>query len=263
MVELTDELLVAYVDGQLDAETSAKVETALGRDPEAQEAVRRFAESARLAQLVVDEALHQEVPERLLKVFDHAPARAAGLEDPADRRAAQADRAVSLRKWALPLAASLALAVGLGGGYALWDLGTPRPGAGQVIGAIPTDSPLHRALETTPSGRALAWDDPDGQRRGEIRPLLTFRDDAGRYCREYQSFGGDLDMTRGVIGVACRGGPGTWRHEISVAARPSSEGVYQPAGLGQATLEAYLTELMSGAPLDHAAERAVLEAGWR
>ena len=261
MVELTDEILVAYVDGQLDAATSAEVEAALAHDPEAREAVRRFNVSGRLAHAVFNEALHQEVPGRLLKVFEDKPEPAPGIVDLAGRRVAR--QGFSVRGWALPLAASLALAVGLGGGYAVWDRLGPRPGPVQIIGAIPMDTPLHRVLETLPSGRTLAWEDPDRQARGEITALLTFRDRSGRYCREYQAFGTDAENTRGAIGVACRGAGDTWSHEISVAARATSEGVYQPAGLGHAALDAYLTELMSDTPLDPSAERSALDAGWR
>ena len=266
MVELSDEILVAYVDGQLDERTSSEVEAALASDPAAQETVRRFAESARLAHMAYDEALQGEVPERLLEPFGHEPRPAADVEVLAARRAeggAAPRRTLSLRRWALPLAASLALFVGLGGGYALWDRGAPGTGPAQVVGTVPMDTPLHQALETTPSGQALAWEEPDGGLRGEIKLLLTFRSKDGHYCREYQAFGSDAGETVGSLGVACRGASGTWHQEISIAARPSNEGVYQPAGLSDAAFDAYLTELMSGAPLDQAAETTALESGWR
>ena len=266
MVELTDETLVAYVDGQLDARTAAEVEAALAGDPAARATVHRFAESARLAQAAFDEALHREIPEALLRTLEQEPEPAAKVESLAARRVQR--RASSLRGgtlggWALPLAASIALFVGLGGGYAIWDRGGAGLNPGQVIGAIPADTPLHRALETTPSGQALAWEDPEGPLRGEVRPLASFRDRAGHLCREYQAFGRDAEGTHGTIGVACRIEPGTWHQRMSIAARPAGEGVYRPAGLGDGAFDDYLDELMSGPPLDREAERAALEAGRR
>jgi hypothetical protein len=40
MIELTDELLVAFADGELSAETSAAVQAQISRDPEAQGKVK-------------------------------------------------------------------------------------------------------------------------------------------------------------------------------------------------------------------------------
>ena len=48
MIELTDELLVAYVDGELSAETSAAVQAQVAQDPVAQGKVKDMRDTAAL-----------------------------------------------------------------------------------------------------------------------------------------------------------------------------------------------------------------------
>jgi anti-sigma factor RsiW len=48
MIELTDELLVAFADGELSAETSAAVQAQVSRDPEAQGKVKDMQDTAAL-----------------------------------------------------------------------------------------------------------------------------------------------------------------------------------------------------------------------
>ena len=100
MTGLNDSTLVAYVDGELDAEQARAVKAALTENPEARSRVEVFRETAALLQAAFDEPADEPVAPSLL-------------------RAARKPGAMR-RRWrvALPLAASLAaLAIGLGGGY--------------------------------------------------------------------------------------------------------------------------------------------------
>lgn len=69
---------------------------------------------------------------------------------------------------------------------------------------------LAQTLETVPSGRAAAWENPDRRTRYEVAPIRTFQRDDGRYCREYQTralVGGGWQQ---LYGTACRQPDGSW-----------------------------------------------------
>lgn len=262
MVNLTGDILVAYVDDELDAPTRTEVEAALADDAVAQETVRQLRESAQLAHAACNEALHWHIPTRLLETFRDQPDPSSVVTDLNTRRPAR--REGLKRSWTLPLAASVALAVGLGGGYTIWSGSGPAPAPVDLASMIPVNTTLHQALETAPSGQPVAWEDPNQRLSGQITPLLTFRDKAERYCREYQIVEVVFEQPRGIAGVACRVKPaGKWTREISVAMHSPAKGTYQPASAGHAALETYVNDLMADAPLDPSAENAVIDGRWQ
>jgi surface antigen len=68
-----------------------------------------------------------------------------------------------------------------------------------------------RALETAPSGTAVAWHNPDSGHSGTVTPVRTFQKSGGQYCREYQqtvSIGGQEQQ---AYGTACRQPDGSWK----------------------------------------------------
>jgi surface antigen len=68
----------------------------------------------------------------------------------------------------------------------------------------------HRALESTPSGKSVAWTNPDTGNSGSVTPVRTYQQD-GTYCREYQqtvTIGGKAEQTHGT---ACRQPDGSWK----------------------------------------------------
>lgn len=65
-------------------------------------------------------------------------------------------------------------------------------------------------LEQAPDGQAVAWRDPDRDRRYAVTPRETFRTESGRYCREYtaeSTIGGEPVQTYGTV---CRRPDGSW-----------------------------------------------------
>ena len=67
-----------------------------------------------------------------------------------------------------------------------------------------------RALETAPSGRPVAWTNPDSGHSGTVTPVRTFESN-GSFCREYQqtvTIGGRPENS---FGTACRQPDGSWR----------------------------------------------------
>jgi len=66
------------------------------------------------------------------------------------------------------------------------------------------------ALENAPSGKAVAWKNPDSQHSGSVVPTRTYQNREGRYCREYTqtvNIGGEVQK---AYGTACRQPDGQW-----------------------------------------------------
>lgn len=118
----TDEALIAYLDGELDAAAREDIAAALDRDPQLRERASALTDSAALLRAAMDEVLREEVPQRLIdaargvrerRVIDLVAERArrisvASLQQHWGRR----------RFWAgAAVAASLCLIVGAGGGF--------------------------------------------------------------------------------------------------------------------------------------------------
>jgi anti-sigma factor RsiW len=131
MVEPDDSTLVAYVDGELDAATAREVERMLESSPAARNTVARLRASASLVRAAFADAVHEPPPPGLIEMLHAAkPARAP-------------------RRFSLPLAASIALLLGLGLGAAGGVVGTrelaPRAaGEGEMARLVDDVAEYHR-----------------------------------------------------------------------------------------------------------------------
>jgi anti-sigma factor RsiW len=118
MQKPSDELLIAYLDGELDAETSKEVAAAIARDPALARKAESLAETSAALRVAFDDVLHEPVPERLL-----AAARGEFADKvvrfPEARKPSAGAGVARWSQWAtLPIAASVAcLIVGGGLGY--------------------------------------------------------------------------------------------------------------------------------------------------
>ncbi len=69
----------------------------------------------------------------------------------------------------------------------------------------------HQALEFSPAGRAVEWNNPDSGHSGTITPVKTYKNNQGMYCREYTqevNIGGKIES---AYGKACRQPDGNWQ----------------------------------------------------
>lgn len=236
-----DEDLMAYADGELGDEQRRAIADAARADPALARRIAAFAASRRLLQETLDAKLREPVPQRLLDVLA-APVRAEVV--PPRRRAA--------RWMPLALAASLALAIGIGAGG--WWFGSPP----LVSGLPPETAALGRALETLASGVPA-----QGESRGvryEILPLSTLRRSDGTYCREFESSlqGGDRRVARGL---ACReGGAWTVQAVATVSDAAPAPGGYRAASGGAIDFAAALGTAQRLTPDE---ERKRLDTQWR
>ncbi len=255
MAALTDETIMAYADGALPADEARAVEVALAADPALAARAEMFRRSRERTREALAPLAAEPVPDALTaRVIAAAIASAdTGHDVDSDGGTVVAFRPRSRQRW-LPagswstLAASLALAVGVGAGYTIGSSDGPD-------GAVRTpplgSSALAAALSTVPAGAETAV---DGDR---FRAIASFRVDGGGLCREFEV---DYADRSSVVAVACRSegaaSDGAWAVTFSVASAATAEG-YAPVSSMEA-LEAYLTAVGAAPPLEPAEEQAAL-----
>ncbi len=260
----SDEQVSAYLDGALESDLVAAFEADLAQEA----ALRDRLEAMRQTDVALRDAfaapLSEPVPDRFRALFeDAAPPPVvvdAVVVDLAARRAQS--RSLS-HDWRVPLAASIALIVGLAGGM---SVNGGRAADHTILRAdataIDAANPLHGLLNDTPSAQrvTLAADDT-------FTPVLSFTAADGRYCREFEL----ISEEAVAVGVACRDTE-AWRLEVLLAAddRPASgdgpasgQGYVQASGFNVAALDAVAASLGAGDALGPQAEAEAIAGEWR
>lgn len=235
--DFPDEILMRFADGELDPDTSAKLERAMETDDELVARVALFIETRAEAQAALKPLLDEPVPEHLVAAVERMVEEKRAKESPVAtivpfRKPAQERSPV--RQWALPLAASVAAVLGGLAGY--WAAGSGVDSL-QVAGV--SSPALRDALETVASGDEIQL--PGSNQR--FRVIATFRDSARALCREFEVDSPDRST---VISVACHSGD-DWRVSFAVVAPGDSTG-YAPASSTDA-LDAYLSAIHAEAPM--------------
>ena len=256
-MDYSDEMLMAYVDGEVDEDTRAAVAAAAVREPALAARIARHVALRTALRTSYDGALDEAVPERLIAAARRGSgaAEATSVTVLAEARATRQRRSPeswARREW-LAVAASVTLGVAVG-------LMLGRGGAGsrssQLLAfdrGLPTASgQLAQVLATR-----LASDAGPGD---PIRLGVSFRAKTGEYCRVFA-----LPAQEGLSGLACHG-QGDWR-VLSLQGRPASApagGDFRTAAAGTApAVIAAVDELIDGEALDAAGENAALARGWR
>lgn len=254
----SDDVLMAYVDGELDGETSAAVGAALARDPELAARVERQRKLRLAVHAAYAPVLVEPMPQRLLDAARGAATTpATSPAGPAGKDAARA--ILSPRRWTWfewgAMAASVVLGV-LVGGVFLSDSRQVPPAADLVADrtGLLARGALARALSEQLAG-AQAADAP-------VRVGLSFVSTAGEYCRTFTLVQGGAAARLG--GLACKSG-GQWRLQvIAQDDRPgATSGEYRTAGTENPPLVLRAVEdRIRGVALDAEAERAAQQRGW-
>ena len=68
-----------------------------------------------------------------------------------------------------------------------------------------------KALETAPTGRSVAWRNPDNEHSGTVTPVKTYQTATGTYCREYEQIVTIEGKKEKAYGTACRQPDGSWK----------------------------------------------------
>jgi len=248
-LNITDELLVAYVDGELDETQREMVSSVLASNP----ALRRRAEEMRLVRDLLTEAFPLLPNASVPPPIDAAANRLAE----ACARQASPRRGASLfrvpRKYAV--AAGIVLCVAVASTYLIWRAEFADDPVTALM-RIDPDTPLYRLLESTPSAEVINVP----AENAAMRAVLTFRAKDGRFCREFEILAG----TKGSTGLACRQ-QGHWHAEVlmSATAAPPSDNDYTPAGdSDEPAVADVVHRLIEGDPLGAQEEARILASGW-
>lgn len=245
---ISDEKLMAYVDGELDGETRAEVESAAAADAELARRIERQRSLRQRLHAAYDPILEAPLPARLLAAVRGAPAGPpAAKVIPLRRTQTSPAPRWSMREWTA-IAASLIVGA-LVSALALHTLesGPVSSRGGQLIAR----GALARALSTELASRQP----PDAP----VAIGVTFLSHSGDYCRTFSMRG-----PSGLAGLACHD-QGAWK--LVALARSesaaSTAGSYRPAAssIPQSVLDA-ASAAIAGDALDARAEAAAQASGW-
>jgi hypothetical protein len=248
-MKYSDETLMAYADGELDAETSARVEAAAAADPALARVIARHRALREELRRGFDPVIGEPVPEKLLAAVRSDAAEPIDLR--ARRHAGRSDAAPAAQSrwsWAQWGAIAASLLIGVLAGSRLWT--GPEP---MLLHSEGTGLSAGGELAFALTGKLATESDPgDAVRLGP-----SFRAETGEYCRSFA-------IAR-AAGLACREA-GRWRVELlAVAEAAATPGeTYRMAGaeLPKPVREA-IDGRIQGEPLDAAGEAAAMEQGWR
>lgn len=242
-MQLSDETLMAFADGELGEAEARQVAALVASDP----AVAARVETFRRSRALVAEALQgqdetSQQDDAALVARIRAATTPAGPETvvpfPASRRG-QGRRRFAGSDWRpAAIAASVLLAVGL-----VWVTGMFGTG---LAPSGTLDEQLVARLQSLPSGQTAA------ESGTEFTAVVTFRTADGALCREYKI---RRDKTA-TLAVACHGADG-WKNRLALALEAAGDG-YAPASGTIEELDAFLERVGASSPLSPEDEAAAL-----
>lgn len=244
-MKFSDEMLMAYADGELDLVARAEIEAAMAKDPEIARVVGRHRALAARAQSAYQGVLEEPVPAKLASLA--AQPVTAPVVDLASRRAAEVAAQAQKSQWRLPQWSALAASVALGVMVGLLLTRGEQPPYQETAGGLVASGELDEALTRQLAGSLGT---------GKSRVGISFRHHDGAYCRTFQ-----LQDAAPLAGLACRRGD-AWKLEV-LAAAELHQGELQPAAaMPMAVLQA-VDAAIEGEPFDAAAETAARDSGWQ
>jgi hypothetical protein len=231
------ETLMAYADGELDAQMRRAIEAEMAVDPQVAQEVEQYRALRSEVGGAFAGVLDEPVPDRLLRAAKKSPVSMS--EQPR-------------RRWSWPEWTSIAasLLLGILAGRAILQ---PQSESGLVIagsdGRVVAGGALAQALSEQLSS----------QDEAEIDIGLTFRSRSGEYCRTFGA-----RSPNPVVGFACRDAE-TWRIDmLSTAPRAEAGGTYRMASTQlPAPVVQAIAARMQGEALDADEEAIARQRRWR
>jgi hypothetical protein len=269
-MNVTDEMLMAYADGELSREDCRRLEGMLAQDGGLRARLEPFAMTGSSLAGVFDQPMREPIPDRLLAVITAGGGRSSSASR--DRRpAAQQTTGIldaiaeALFPRGLGLASAFTLtalfAAGGAAGYLVSRAGPPSAGAGALLaldhGDLVAAGDLKLALETQPS-----VDDETAVRGGAaLWPAQSFKSRDGGFCREYKIAGNGQN---GSTGVACHSADSQWRVAVHAEFKTGAASDFKLLGHPESpAVEATVDNLRQGDVFGAEDEAAAIAKGWR
>lgn len=244
--EYSDEILMAYSDGELAPDEAARIAAKAESDPDIAARISVFRRTGEVLSMAAAERNRMAPPAESHARIRAQLARSSGKAGQVVDLQARRNRPRRSAIWSGAIAASIALAIGIGGGYWLGQ----QPGSGSTgpVQVTQLDPALAEKLSSLPSGETASIP-------GEvsITPVASFELASGEFCREYELIGTGGSRT---VSVACNEA-GNWKLRFAMDAGAVSGGEYVPASSLE-ILDAYLSSSGASAPMSEESERAAL-----
>ena len=209
MTIITPELLMRYADGEASLPERRIVEECLPVDPESRDLLTAFqAQNRRLSAAFTENGSGSG-----LGHFERAI-------DQAFEQRRRNRRQADIRRWALPLAASLMITLAGGVFAAFYAEQRIQTETARILADHAAQQAEIRnlalqtrieALERMVSGNSLSWASDATGATGTITPLRTYRGPDGQWCREYQETTRADSADQQHFSIACRTPDGLWR----------------------------------------------------
>ena len=254
-MRFSEETLMAYADGELDADTRARVDAAMAHDSDLADAValqieNRQALSSKL-RAAFENALVDQVPARLLKAAN-ADLVAIPIDAPSasTKIVAAIDNGEAVPRWRLShwtaMVASLFVGV-LVGRFAFERADGPFVAE---QGRMTAHGELSEALSIQAGGTL--------DRDTGIQMGASYLAKTGDYCRTFT-----LKDENMLAGLACRR-QNAWTIDALTRTTANASGAYRMAGAAiPALLLGIVESTIAGDPLDNEQEAQARERGWQ
>jgi len=238
MTTVTDDMITAWLDGEVSPKERQAVETAISASPELGMRVARLSRADRMLAPAFAETLNAPIPQRFEALLA-APKTGGSISSWMSRLADLfAPRPMAIAT------ASLLLGVAVGGVVLSHDSAGPAfetAADGQLV----ANRQMAMTLASTESGAES----------GALRVRLSVVDEAGRYCRQFE--------TASAAGLACLDGR-DWKVDTLVPATPQADGLYVMAdGTPDPAIAAALQRRGVREVLDRDQEAAAIASGWK
>ncbi|HEV7913372.1 MAG TPA: zf-HC2 domain-containing protein, partial [Albitalea sp.] len=213
-MKISDEMLLAYVDGELDPTERAEVEAAMAADPAIAQRIDQQRSLRKLLGSAYDPVLHEELPPRLLAAAQ-APAKARVVDLAAARksRATPAEPRSSRWTWQQWGGMAACLVAGVLAGRMGW-FSLPGDDITSRGGQLVARGTLAQALSTQLASQQA----PDAP----VKIGVSFLSRGDEYCRSFTLKAG------GSGGLACRRGH-DWELRVLAQDKPAADGSLRQA----------------------------------
>lgn len=240
-MSFSDDILIAYANGELDQATRHAVEAAVLRDAALAQRLAHFQSTRQ----------RMAGPRRGANVVQLAAVRATRAATQQAARKARKRWRWSWLEWGV-LAAVLGLGVVVGKfGLSAWQPDPQsQPSVAWRDGALLAQGRLGLALDQAPSGAG-------GVYGGSVRIAASFVALDGVYCRSFTT--GGAPGAQELAGLACKSG-GVWK--LPVLVQNQAAGARQARTELPAAVQAVVEQRSSGALLDAAAEQQAMQRSW-
>lgn len=259
-MQISDELLMAYVDGELEPAEAVRVEQALSADPDLRARLQPFVVTRQELARLFNEPMNAPIPAHLIKAIERAPVGSAG----ATAAPGASGLLVSLKDFvagfmAMPMPVRFAGALALGTviGWAAFSDARVKGSTSEIAmtnGALVASNALQNALESRLSAHPV----PSGA--GAVSVDQSFETKSGGFCRTFK-----IEATAAVpyMGLGCRTADGAWEIRAYEKIPKKSSMSVRVAGESKSAVDAAVDELLRDRVMTKEEEASVMARGWK